>query len=67
MLAIDGIWSLVSFIFAIVTAVRESQVNSLLKGKGAFGSASFFAFVCTILYLVHGILIFLKIRSSRSN
>ena len=67
MFVIDVVWCLISFILGIVTAVRQSQASKLVILNGAFASASFFAFVCFILYLVHGILIFKKIRELKSN
>jgi surface polysaccharide O-acyltransferase-like enzyme len=66
MLTIDIIWFVVSFIFGIVAAVRQSQISSSSKLGGGFGSASFFAFLCAILYLVHAILIFKNKMGAKS-
>lgn len=54
---IDAIWIIPTFALAIVAAVRESELDDVggvyievFFRKGAFGSASFFGFVNTLLY-----------------
>jgi len=57
----DLLWLLPTFILAIVAAVRETQAKSLSSPQsdsvniGAFGSAAFFGFLCTVIYAVDGV------------
>jgi uncharacterized membrane protein len=52
------IWLITTFVLAIVAAVRETDVKGLRTinndccNVGAFGSASFFGFLCFIIYCV---------------
>ncbi|RNA35214.1 hypothetical protein BpHYR1_024927 [Brachionus plicatilis] len=53
----DLLWLIPTFVVSIVAAVRETQVKSLESNQdmfniGAFGSAAFFGFLCTIIYCV---------------
>lgn len=54
------LWLLPTFILAIVAAVRETQAKNLNPpldsiNIGAFGSAAFFGFLCTVIYAVDGV------------
>lgn len=53
-LATNLIWLIPTFILAIVAAVRETDVKGLSGNDccntGAFGAASFFGFLCFIIY-----------------
>lgn len=56
-MATDVLWILPTFVLAIVAAVRETDVKtnySSVANVGAFGSASFFGFLNTIIYVVDG-------------
>ncbi|CAF0710167.1 unnamed protein product [Brachionus calyciflorus] len=55
-LSTDLLWLIPSFIVSIVAAVRETEAKNLAEPTskavniGAFGSAAFFGFLCTIIY-----------------
>ena len=61
LLITDVLWFIAMLILAIVCAVKEGQIkdnsniiylNKGLINIGAFGSAAFFGFLCSILYCV---------------
>ena len=66
-IATDIIWLIPTFVLAIVCAVREGAISEpffqykTYVNKGAFAAASFFAFVCSLIYGVDGSFYLIKI------
>ena len=68
MINVDTLWFFASIALSVVGCVREYQISNIVRisnqkvdlrlymNVGAFASAATFEFLCSILYLAHGII-----------